>query len=284
MNSYYCHIFLIVSLLLSITAQPVEGMSYLKVLYAKANGACAAIQNYFYPSIIPAVSSSSAQQSETDITNKVNDKKEQLLKSLENITVDFLFLGDSLDENNQLEAIYWLSLKEIAPECDVASAHIFFNKVTKKARINSIVVKSNKRQYSYGTLLLQAIGISLQQLGCTRATGFANPFDLRKGENCDQMLPKLLAFYKRNGIEVDDKNNLVFTFPGNLQGDDKDEKSPALTLQPVNGVENIDNYAKAAQRLEMVTNHLVPENGHNDNGIHEAAARRLNILAGHLTR
>ncbi len=77
-----------------------------------------------------------------------------------------------------------------------------YNKLSKTGYISRLHIPKEHRQHSYGSKLLKFALAELTQMKCITINWQACPFDLAEGERSEDMLPKLIAFYKRHGAQV----------------------------------------------------------------------------------
>lgn len=90
----------------------------------------------------------------------------------------------------------------LADQCgliEFGNVNFHYNKATNAARIESLHIRPDHRKKSFGSMLLTFALQTLTECKCTIVTWMACPFNLKEGEDQKQMLPKLIAFYKRHG-------------------------------------------------------------------------------------
>ncbi len=81
-----------------------------------------------------------------------------------------------------------------------------YDKFAKSGYIARLHVQPEERKQSYGSSLLKFALQKLTDLKCIGIYWQAYPFDLRADQTSQNMLPKLIAFYKRHGAQVLSQN------------------------------------------------------------------------------
>lgn len=76
------------------------------------------------------------------------------------------------------------------------------------AFIRRFEIERAYREKGYGSKLLKIVLNTLPSLhGCTKVTLFASPIALKSDETKQELLPKLIAFYQKQGAQIDELKN-----------------------------------------------------------------------------
>ena len=116
------------------------------------------------------------------------------------ITVDF-------QNETETEIYFEAVLKDSETARELGRVVYSYNKNTKTGYIARLHVNRDERKHSYGSKLLKFALTKLTNLQCIGIYWQAYPFDLLADQTSENMLPKLIAFYKRHGAQVLSQNS-----------------------------------------------------------------------------
>jgi GNAT superfamily N-acetyltransferase len=119
-------------------------------------------------------------------------------------------------QNNQITvAIQWDSDFETRYRADITDkitdknlgfALFSYNKIEKIGNISLLYIEQKERGHSYGDTLLKFVLEKLNSDNCNKIYWVAEPFNLNPNQTREDMLPKLIAFYQRQGAQVISQN------------------------------------------------------------------------------
>jgi hypothetical protein len=114
-----------------------------------------------------------------------------------------LVLYKKIHADNPAYTMYSLYLCRGIKGSAIGCADVLIKKKNNTAFLERLEIKRSERQHSYGSFLLKAVLHDVGQQSCVYIKWDLLPFNLRKGESEEQMLPRLLNFYMWHGATVD---------------------------------------------------------------------------------
>jgi|ERR1700733_124113 len=102
----------------------------------------------------------------------------------------------------------------------IGHAKITIKKKYNTAHLDVLEIKQEEREKSYGSFLLRAALHDVENAeSCIHMKWSVVPLNLRDGEQEQEMLPRLIDFYKKHGAIVYRPNNMIHLFQ-------RDEQKP----------------------------------------------------------
>jgi hypothetical protein len=121
---------------------------------------------------------------------------------------DSIGFSNEPEKDSKLRKIYEneLYLVDNATQKYIANAAFSYDKTDQCGHISNLQVCQNARNQSYGSKLLKHV---LEKLSthCNEIYFQAYPYDLKSDQTKQEMLPKLISFYQRQGAQVISQNN-----------------------------------------------------------------------------
>jgi|GEM_PF-3636447 len=110
------------------------------------------------------------------------------------------FFNHNVDNKKNVK----IEIKLYKSECEVGRASVDIKTYSKAAYLERLHIIRGKRGNGFGSYLLQAVFLVLKQVGIKTVHWIVSPFDLARGENILEQLPKLIQFYQKHGAILDE--------------------------------------------------------------------------------